>query len=140
DELLGIFGRLDKVIQCVAIDLCTIGGPSAIGLAPERAVSGISIKVTTYLNLGMSVLTTPDVLEAYGHALDDLVETAEDTKQFVDRAIALLDDRDARLKRAEQVRGMLHYRLNTGDLVQYLSDVRTAKLKNRPAKVSGTLG
>ncbi|MEL6520623.1 MAG: glycosyltransferase family 4 protein, partial [Pseudomonadota bacterium] len=92
-------------------DLCTVGGPSAIGLAPERAVSGISIKVTTYLNLGMSVLTTPDVLEAYGHALDDLVETAEDTKQFVDRAIALLDDRDARLKRAEQVRGMLHYRL-----------------------------
>ncbi|ETX13177.1 hypothetical protein OCH239_12975 [Roseivivax halodurans JCM 10272] len=79
-----VLGRVD--------DLTTIGGSRAVGLAPNRAVSGVSIKIATYLELGMPVLAMRTAVEGYGHRLDEAVVLAEDEGEFTDRLMDLLSD------------------------------------------------
>lgn len=74
----------------VVADLTTVGGPDAIGLAPARVASGISIKVADYLSLGMSVVASPKAVEGYGGRLDGAVELASEAEEFAARLVALL--------------------------------------------------
>lgn len=79
-----VLGRVD--------DMAGIGGADAVGLAPVRAASGVSIKIASYLALGMTALATPKALEGYGGKLDDIVFTAESTSDFIEELIRLLSD------------------------------------------------
>ncbi|MBM7069106.1 glycosyltransferase family 4 protein [Actibacterium sp. 188UL27-1] len=107
-----VLGRVD--------DLSDIGGPRAVGIAPERAASGISIKLATYLSMGMSVVTRPCALPAYGDALDDLVETADTPEEFIKTVLDLLDDTDRRHKLAARTKLSLQSRLSQTELIGYL--------------------
>ncbi|WP_428929744.1 glycosyltransferase [Marinibacterium sp. SX1] len=73
-------------------DLSDIGGADAVGLAPARAASGISIKIATYFELGMSVLATPKALDGYDGRLDGLLVQASDAADFSNKLVSLLSD------------------------------------------------
>ncbi|UWQ21588.1 glycosyltransferase family 4 protein [Jannaschia sp. W003] len=83
-----VLGRLD--------DLDPVGGPDAIGLAPARAASGVSIKVGTYLELGMAALATSIALEGFAGTLGGAVRATDSIEAFTVALIELLRDREAR--------------------------------------------
>lgn len=79
-------------VRCVGFleDLRALGNENTIGIAPMRAASGISIKIGTYLELGMRVVTFRQTVEAYGDTLDDLVVTVDTTEAFAAMLIKML--------------------------------------------------
>lgn len=77
-------------------DLSVVGGPDAVGLAPTRAASGVSIKIATYLELGMAVLATDTALAGFGGTVDDAVVHVDGPDAFVAALIRLLSDPAAR--------------------------------------------
>jgi hypothetical protein len=72
--------------------LAGIGGPDAVGVAPNRVGSGISIKIATYLGLGMAVVALPTALDGYDGQIDDLVVTVPDVDRFRAELVDLLTD------------------------------------------------
>lgn len=103
-------------------DLAGIGGPNAIGLAPIRAASGISIKIATYLELGMSVLASKEAAEGYGGLLDDLLILAETPEEFSERLIAMLSDPCIR-EQAARATLKAEMRVSDTTFQAYLSDL-----------------
>jgi hypothetical protein len=83
-------------------DLSSVGGPDAVGLAPARAASGVSIKIATYLELGMPVLATEKALEGFGAKLDEAVLTVENMDAFTNALIDLLGNERARHELAQR--------------------------------------
>lgn len=110
-----VLGRVD--------DLRSIGGPSAIGLAPTRLASGVSIKVAEYLRLGMAVVTLPKALEGFGDALDDLVARGADVESFADEVAALLADAPRRREMAARGAAEVGARLSNDELLDYLREI-----------------
>lgn len=86
-----VVGAPDQV-HCVSFleDLSTLGAEETIGIAPMRVASGISIKIGTYLELGMRVLTFPETLEAYGDTLDGFVNSADTPDEFAKKLVEML--------------------------------------------------
>ena len=104
-------------------DTAEIGGPDAVGLAPIRAASGVSIKIASYLELGMSVLASPKALEGYGAALDDLVVQAEDPAEFSAKLIALLSDTCLREETAQRSAENVAARVTSQQFERYLREL-----------------
>lgn len=73
-----------------------IGGASSVGVSPTRLASGVSIKVAEYLMLGMTCVASRKALEGFGHALDHLVNFADDPQDFAEHVLRLLEDEPAR--------------------------------------------
>ena len=76
-----VLGRVD--------DLRDVGGPYAIGVAPTRLATGVSIKVAEYLVLDMPTVAYPLALEGFGDALDGLVQVEATPQAFADRLVAM---------------------------------------------------
>ncbi len=96
---LWIVGEISKFVEgkhdgvrCVGFvdDLSTLGDGNSIGIAPMLVTSGISIKIGTYLELGMQVVTFNKTLEAYGDMLDGLVTAVDTPAEFSEALISLL--------------------------------------------------
>ncbi|MCV6585584.1 MAG: glycosyltransferase family 4 protein, partial [Marinibacterium sp.] len=104
-------------------DLGSVGGPDAIGLAPVRAASGVSIKVANYLGCGMSVLASPPALDGYDDTLSDLVQIADDPDSFADALVALFKNHTLRRQRARRGVRELPGRLDNRDIVSVLSSM-----------------
>lgn len=104
-------------------DLESIGGPDAIGLAPVRAASGISIKVTSYIRLGMSVLASPEALTGYRDTLSDLVMTVPDPEGFASQLVELLRNQELRRTRAARGVTELAQRLDNGAILSVLQSM-----------------
>jgi hypothetical protein len=115
-EGVRVLGRVDT--------LAGLGGPDAIGVAPNRVGSGVSIKITTYLGLGMVVLALPTALDGYDGQLDDLVVIAPDVETFRTELVALL--RDPARRRAIATRGFqrVRSRLDQEEVRRVLARVR----------------
>lgn len=84
-------------------DLTEIGGPDAIGLAPTRLASGISIKVADYLSLDMPVVASSVALEGYGARLDKAVMVADGAEEFALALAGLLSSPERRRTLAAQI-------------------------------------
>jgi glycosyltransferase involved in cell wall biosynthesis len=91
-----ILGRVDK--------LESIGGANAIGIAPTRFATGVSIKVAEYLMLGMPTVAYRLALEGFGDVLDDLVVVADDASGFGAEIISLANDAERRKALSERAR------------------------------------
>ncbi|MFQ6550853.1 hypothetical protein AAD018_000740 [Aestuariibius insulae] len=103
--------------------LLDLAGPDTIGFAPTRVMSGISIKLATYLELGCCIVCHSKTLDAYGGRLDDLVSHAETEQDVVALLIRLLDDPDLRKDKAGRAARLARERLNNCDLVAYLETI-----------------
>jgi hypothetical protein len=104
-------------------DTAELGGPDAVGLAPVRAASGVSIKVATYLSLGMSVVACSRALEGYGGELDDLVMKADGVEAFAAATVALLSDAGLRAQKAQSGAAALAARLDHAEFEAYLASL-----------------
>ncbi len=91
-----VLGRVDK--------LESIGGANAIGIAPTRFATGVSIKVAEYLMLGMPTVAYRLALEGFGDVLDDLVVVADDESGFGAEIISLANDAERRKALSEKAR------------------------------------
>jgi len=80
-----------KVLGRVA-SLASLGGAGAIGIAPTRFATGVSIKVAEYLLLGMPCVAYPLALEGFGTVLDDLVVVARGPAALEAEILALAVD------------------------------------------------
>lgn len=85
-------------------DLSRFCGPDAIGLAPTRVASGVSIKIADYLSLGMPVLATQAALTGYGERLKGAVVMADDPAAFAEALVKLLSSAAYRHDIAKQGR------------------------------------
>lgn len=110
-----VLGRVD--------DLADIGGADAIGVAPTRLATGVSIKVAEYLMLGMPTVVYDLALEGFGDTLSDLVDSAGDPDTFADRVIALINDPDKRAQRSRDSARQAGRRLTNDDVVDYLRSI-----------------
>jgi glycosyltransferase involved in cell wall biosynthesis len=110
-------------------NLGSIGGAQAIGLAPTRIASGVSIKVAEYLRLAMPTVVYPLALEGFGPALDDLVAIERSPQAFADRVVALLEDAETRQRMGARGRTEATQRLANTDLVNVLRGVSEPERK-----------
>jgi hypothetical protein len=117
-----LLGKIDR--------LETIGGPQAVGIAPTRVASGVSIKVAEYLRLGMPCVCYRTALEGFGDVLDDLVEVAASEHDFADRLGALLDEAPRREAMSREGREQAGRRLDNSEIVGYLRDLAGNALIN----------
>jgi glycosyltransferase involved in cell wall biosynthesis len=88
-----LLGRVEKLED--------IGGSHAIGIAPTRLATGVSIKVAEYLMLGMPVVAYPLAMEGFGGRLDGMVKVADTPEAFADTIVGLLNDKAARATLSE---------------------------------------
>lgn len=114
-------------------DLAAHCGPDAVGLAPMRITSGVSIKIATYLELGMGVLAMPPAIDGFGALLEGLVELAADEDAYVEALVALLGDPSRRHELARRGQQVFDGRLSNDPVVQALKTiaVEAAKPANR---------
>ncbi len=115
-------------------NLSELAGPDTIGFAPTRVMSGISIKLATYLELGCCVVCHSKTLDAYGGHLDDIVCHAETDGDFVAILIDLLDDPQLRRKKAGHAAQIARERLSNRDLVTYLETIDAGPVSSQTAR------
>ena len=101
-------------------DLSSLGGPDAIGLAPIEFGSGIPIKIVDYLAIAMPVVATSGAVDAFGTALDGLVEEARDHSEFAALITELLQDHNRRKKMSKRARQSIS-RLGNDGLINVLT-------------------
>ena len=108
-------------VKCVRFveDLRSLGREGTVALAPMSAASGISIKLATYLELGMRVLTFADNLDAYGDKMDGYVTTAETVDEMVEALIDMLNATDVPAQ-SNAVYAELTERLSNTEIVALL--------------------
>lgn len=85
-----VLGRVDKLEE--------IGGPNAIGLAPTRLATGVSIKVAEYLVLDMPCVAYPLALQGFGDVLDEAVVIANTKEEFARIILDLIDNNEKRYR------------------------------------------
>ncbi|MEM7507249.1 MAG: glycosyltransferase family 4 protein [Pseudomonadota bacterium] len=114
-------------------DLSAYCGPDAVGLAPMRITSGVSIKIATYFQLGMGVLAMPPAIDGFGDLLDGRVELASDEESYADALAALLSDAKKRHELAARGQQVFDGRLSNEPVVARLRDIadRAATAPNR---------
>ncbi|MBQ4824477.1 glycosyltransferase family 4 protein [Leisingera sp. HS039] len=101
-------------------DLCELANGNSIGIAPMLAASGISIKIGTYLELGMRVLTFEDTLKAYGDTLDGLVTAVATPEEFSSALISMLKNQDQTAQDPLDVLSQLQATMKNDELLNYL--------------------
>lgn len=104
--------------------LTSISGARAIGLAPTRLASGVSIKVAEYLMLGMPCIVYPVALEGFLDALDDLVVIADGPQPYADRIVELLADAPQRERLSARGLSETPARLSNRDLIDFIQKIR----------------
>ncbi len=109
-------------VRCLGFieDLRELGNGNVIGIAPMLVASGISIKIGTYLELGMRVLTFKQTLEAYGDTLDGLVTEVSTTDEFVSTLIDMISDQGRTKECRQNVMSKLQARMHNDELLDYL--------------------
>jgi len=107
-------GRVEHLEDC--------GGSGAIGIAPTRLATGVSIKVVEYLMLDMTCVVYPLALEGFGPALDSLVYSEDTPEAFANRVGVLLTDNKERKKVASCAQAKARRILSNADLVKFLQD------------------
>jgi hypothetical protein len=100
--------------------LTSISGSRAIGLAPTRLASGVSIKVAEYLILGMPCVVYPVALEGFLDVLDDLVVVADGPQAYADRVVELLADAVQRERMSAKGLAATPERLSNGELIDFI--------------------
>ena len=83
-----VLGRVEKLED--------IGGPNAIGIAPTRLATGVSIKVAEYLVLDMPCVAYPLALQGFGSELDAAVLLAHTKEEFAETVLSLIENNDRR--------------------------------------------
>jgi glycosyltransferase involved in cell wall biosynthesis len=114
-----LLGRVEKLED--------IGGPHAIGIAPTRLATGVSIKVAEYLMLGMPVVAYPLAMEGFGGRLDGMVEIADAPDAFANTIIRLLNDKTEREKLSDGAPARTREILSNQEVADFLT--REASLK-----------
>jgi len=111
-------------VRCLSFveDLRELGNGNTIGIAPMLVTSGISIKIGTYLELGMRVLTFKKTLEPYGDTLDGLVTAVSTPEEFSSTLISMIADQDGHERCRHEVISRLRSRMNNEELLNYLRD------------------
>jgi len=99
----------------------SIGGSHAIGIAPTRLATGVSIKVAEYLMLGMPVVAYPLAMEGFGGRLDGMVEIADTPDTFADTIIRLLNDGAERERLSDGAPGRTRKILSNQEVANFLS-------------------
>jgi hypothetical protein len=102
-------------------DLSSVGGANAIGIAPTKLATGVSIKVAEYLLLGMPTVVYPLALEGFGPVLDDLVRQADTPETFAAAIIELAENHTARSALAAKAVKETRQRLSNAEVVRLLS-------------------
>ncbi len=112
-------------VRCLGFieDLRELGNGNVIGIAPMLVASGISIKIGTYLELGMRVLTFKQTLEAYGDTLDGLVTAVSTTNEFVSTLVDMISDQGRTTECRQYVMSKLQTRMHNDELLTYLKVV-----------------
>lgn len=105
----------------------TIGGANAIGIAPTRFATGTSIKVAEYLLLGMPAVVYPLALEGFGHALDDLVVTANGPEALAAEILSLAGDSARRAALSDGARQHARSRLSHDDAIATIRELPAGK-------------
>ena len=114
-----LLGRVEKLED--------IGGAHAIGIAPTRLATGVSIKVAEYLMLGMPVVAYPLAMEGFGGRLDGMVETADTPDAFADTIVCLLNDKSKREQLSDGAPARTREILSNQEVADFLT--REASLK-----------
>ncbi len=104
----------------------SISGSPAIGLAPTRIASGVSIKVAEYLMLGMPCVVYPVALEGFLDVLDDLVVIAKGPQAYADRLVELLSDAGKRKRLSDRGLAETPERLSNRELISYFERLNVA--------------
>ncbi len=112
-------------------DLSSIGGANAIGVAPTKLATGVSIKIAEYLLLGMNCVAYPLALEGFGDTLDDLIMEADTPEAFAQAIVNLADDSALRLRMASTSADEARRRLANNDVIDLLA---ASPAQTRPAK------
>ncbi|KCZ94478.1 glycosyltransferase family 4 protein [Hyphomonas johnsonii] len=100
-------------------DLGSLSGSNAVGLAPTRIGSGVSIKVAEYLMLGMPCVVYPVALEGFLDSLDDLVVRADGPDAFAKEVADLIVDAGRRMRLSEKGLAETPERLSNRELIDY---------------------
>ena len=112
-----VLGRVDE--------LSAISGPDFIGLAPDRAASGASIKIFTYIALGMCVVATSKAIEGYNGKLEEFIETEDDPEKFAEKVVAVMSNAELRCKNSCTARAAL-MRLQSAEFGCFLAKAMAA--------------
>jgi len=90
----------------------SLGGANAIGNAPTRFATGVSIKVAEYLLLGMPTVAYPLALEGFGDVLDDLVVVANGPAALESEILDLVNNPARRAELSQNARARARSRLS----------------------------
>jgi glycosyltransferase involved in cell wall biosynthesis len=90
----------------------SLGGANAIGIAPTRFATGVSIKVAEYLLLGMPTVAYPLALEGFGDVLDDLVVVANGPAALESEILDLVNNPARRAELSQNARARARSRLS----------------------------
>ncbi|MBK8199478.1 MAG: glycosyltransferase [Acidobacteria bacterium] len=90
----------------------SLGGANAIGIAPTRFATGVSIKVAEYLLLGMPTIAYPLALEGFGDVLDDLVIVANGPAALEAEILDLVNNAARRVELSRNARARARSRLS----------------------------
>ncbi len=105
----------------------SIGGANAIGIAPTRFATGVSIKVAEYLLLGMPTVAYPLALEGFGDVLDDLVVAADGPKALEAEILSLAADAERRKTLSDASRAHARERLSHASAIALIQNALAAK-------------
>lgn len=128
-------GRHDGV-RCVGFveDLRTLGDGNTIGIAPMLVTSGISIKIGTYLELGMRVVTFKKTLEAYSDMLDGLVTAVDTPEEFTETLIDMLKKSEAQRGCPQDAVQRLEPEMSNEELLEALRCRQVSSSKQQVAR------
>lgn len=116
-----VLGRVDS--------LESLGGANAIGIAPTRFATGVSIKVAEYLLLGMPTVAYPLALEGFGDVLDDLVVTAPGPAALEAEILDLATNAPRRKELSDKARAHARARLSHDDAIALIRKALTTPAK-----------
>lgn len=113
-----LLGRVDR--------LESLGGANAIGIAPTRFATGVSIKVAEYLLLGMPCAAYPLALEGFGPVLDDLVVVADGPEALKAEILSLARDPARRAALSAKAKAEARSRLSHAEPIRAIQETLAA--------------
>jgi hypothetical protein len=108
-------GRVDR--------LESLGGANAIGIAPVRIATGVSIKVAEYLLLAMPCAAYPLALQGFGRVLDDIVVVADGPDGLKAEILALVRDPARRAELSAKAKAEVRNRLSHAEPIRAIHEI-----------------
>ncbi|MFN7054658.1 glycosyltransferase [Hyphomonas sp.] len=105
----------------------SLGGANAIGIAPTRFATGVSIKVAEYLLLGMPCAAYPLALEGFGPVLDDLVVVADGPDALKAEILALARDPARRAALSAKAKAEARSRLSHAEPIRAIHEMLSGR-------------